>query len=86
MCNSMGYLKDTYFYKQLEGRLYLILKDDLPALIRAVDTDVSITLEDQSNYEKQCMDLRMDIDSKYVIKYRKNVNITAFELLPMNMN
>ncbi|MBE6237791.1 MAG: hypothetical protein E7116_06535 [Bacteroidales bacterium] len=86
MCNSMGYLKDTYFYKQLEGRLYLILKDDLPALIRAVDTDVDITLEDQSNYEKQCMDLRMDIDSKYVIKYRKNVNITAFELLPMNMN
>ena len=86
MCNCIDYLKDTFFYKQLEGRLYLILKDDLPALIRTVDTDVDITLKDQSNYEKQCMDLRIDIDSKYVIKYRKNVKITAFELLPMNMN
>lgn len=86
MCNCIGYLKDTFFYKQLEGKLYLILKDDLPALIRTVDTDVDITLDDQSSYEKQCMDLRMDIDSKYVIKYRKNVKITAFELLPMNMN
>lgn len=84
VCNSIGYLKDTFFYKQLEGRLYLILKEDLPALIRTVDTDVDITLEDQSNYEKQCMDLRMDIDSKYVIKYKKNVKITAFKLLPMN--
>ena len=84
MCNCIGYLKGTFFYKQLEGKLYLILKDDLPALIRTVDTDVDITLDDQSSYEKQCMDLRVDIDSKYVIKYRKNVKITAFELLPMN--
>ena len=86
MCNCIGYLKDTFFYKQLEGKLYLILKDDLPALIRTVDTDVDVTLDDQSSYEKQCMDLRVDIDSKYVIKYRKNVKIAAFELLPMNMN
>lgn len=86
MCNCIGYLKDTFLYKQLEGRLYLILKDDLPALIRTVDTDLDITLDDQSNYEKQCMDLRMNIDSKYVIKYRNNVKITAFELLPMKMN
>jgi hypothetical protein len=26
--NSMGYLKDTYLYKQLEGKLFLIRKED----------------------------------------------------------
>ena len=86
MCSSIGDLKDTFFYKQLEGRLFLILKEDLPVLIRTSDGDVDVTFEDQSNYEKNCMDLRMYIDSKYVIKYSKNVNITSFEVVPMKMN
>ena len=82
--SSIGYLKDTFLYKQLEGRLFLIRKKDLPALIRTSDGDV--TFEDQSNYENNCMDLRMYIDSKYVIRYSKNVNITSFEVVPMKMN
>lgn len=86
LCSSIGDLKDTFLYKQLEGRLFLILKEDLPALIRTSDGDVDVTFEDQSNYEKNCMDLRMYIDSKYVIKYSKNVNITSFEVVPMKMN
>jgi hypothetical protein len=84
--SSIGYLKDTFLYKQLEGRLFLIRKEDLPALIRTSDGDVDITFEDQSNYENNCMDLRMYIDSKYVIKYKKNVNITSFEVVPIKMN
>ena len=86
LCSSIGYLKDTFFYKQLEGRLFLIRKEDLPALIRTSDGDVDVTLDDLSNYENNCMDLRMYIDSKYVIKCKKNVNITSFEILPMKMN
>lgn len=86
LCSSIGDLKDTFLYKQLEGRLFLILKEDLPVLIRTSDGDVDVTFEDQSNYEKNCMDLRMYIDSKYVIKYSKNVNITSFEVVPMKMN
>ena len=86
LCSSIGYLKDTFLYKQLEGKLFLILKEDLPALIRTSDGDVDVTFEDQSNYENNCMDLRMYIDSKYVIKYSKNVNITSFEVLSMKMN
>ena len=84
--SSIGYLKDTFLYKQLEGRLFLILKEDLPALIRTSDGNVDATFEDQSNYENNCMDLRMYIDSKYVIRYSKNVNITSFEVVPMKMN
>ena len=84
--SSIGYLKDTFLYKQLEGRLFLILKEDLPALIRTSDGNVDVTFEDQSNYENNCMDLRMYIDSKYVIRYSKNVNITSFEVVPMKMN
>lgn len=84
--SSIGYLKDTFLYKQLEGRLFLIRKKDLPALIRTSDGDVDVTFEDQSNYENNCMDLRMYIDSKYVIRYSKNVNITSFEVVPMKMN
>ncbi len=86
LCSNIGYLKDTFLYKQLEGRLFLILKEDLPALIRTSDGNVDVTFEDQSNYENNCMDLRMYIDNKYVIKYKKNVNITSFEVLPMKMN
>lgn len=86
LCSSIGYLKDTYLYKQLEGKLFLILKEDLPALIRTSDGNVDVTFEDQSNYENNCMDLRMYIDSEYVIKYSKNVNITSFEVVPMKMN
>ena len=86
LCSSIGYLKDTFLYKQLEGRLFLIRKEDLPALIRTSDGDVDVTFEDQSNYENNCMDLRMYIDSKYVIKYKKNVNITSFEVVPLKMN
>ena len=86
LCSIISYLKDTFLYRQLEGRLFLIRKEDLPALIRTSDEDVDVTLDDQSNYENNCMDLRMYIDSKYVIKYRKNVYITSFEVLPMKMN
>lgn len=86
LCSNIGYLKDTFFYKQLEGRLFLIRKEDLPALIRTSDGEVDVTFDDLSNYENNCMDLRMYIDSKYVIKCRKNVNITSFEVLPMKMN
>ena len=86
LCSSIGYLKDTFLYKQLEGRLFLIRKEDLPALISTSDGDVDVTLDDLSNYENNCMDLRMYIDSKYVIKCKKNVNITSFEILPMKMN
>ena len=81
--SSIGYLKDTFLYKQLEGRLFLIRKEDLPALIRTSNEDVDVTLDDLSNYENNCMDLRMYIDSKYVIKYKKDVNITSFEVVPM---
>ena len=84
--SSIGYLKDTFLYKLLEGRLFLIRKKDLPALIRTSDGNVDVTFEDQSNYENNCMDLRMYIDSKYVIRYSKNVNITSFEVVPMKMN
>ena len=86
LCSSIGYLNDTFLYKQVEGRLFLIRKEDLPALIRTSDGDVDVTFEDQSNYENNCMDLRMYIDSKYVIRYSKNVNITSFEVVPMKMN
>lgn len=86
LCSSIGYLKDTFLYKQLEGRLFLIRKEDLPALIRTSDEDVDVTLDDLSNYENNCMDLRMYIDSKCVIKYRKDVNINSFEVIPMKMN
>lgn len=86
MCSSIVYLKDTFLYKQLEGRLILILKEDLPALIRTSDGNVDVTLDDLSNYENNCMDLRMYIDSKYVIKYRKDVSINSFEVLPMKIN
>lgn len=86
MCRSIGYLKDTFLYKQLVGRLILILKEDLPALIRTSDGNVDVTLDDLSNYENNCMDLRMYIDSKYIIKYRKDVNINSFEVLPMKIN
>lgn len=86
MCSSIGYLKDTFLYKQLVGRLILILKEDLPALIRTSDGNVDVTLDDLSNYENNCMDLRMYIDSKYIIKYRKDVNINSFEVLPMKIN
>ena len=85
--NNIDYLKDTFLYKQLEGRLFLIRKKNLPALTRTSDEDVDVTFDDQSNYENNCMDLRMYIDSKYVIKYKKeNVNITSFEVVPMKMN
>lgn len=86
LCSSIGYLKDTFLYKQLESRLFLIHKEDLPALIRISEGDVDVILDDQSNYENNCMDLRMYIDSKYVIKYKKDVNITSFEVVPMKMN
>ena len=86
LCSSIGYLKDTFLYKQLESRLFLIHKEDLPALIRTSEGDIDVTLDDQSNYKNNCMDLRMYIDSKYVIKYKKDVNITSFEVVPMKMN
>ena len=70
----------------MESRLFLIHKEDLPALIRTSEGDIDVTLDDQSNYENNCMDLRMYIDSKYVIKYKKDVNITSFEVVPMKMN
>ena len=84
--NNIDYLKDTFLYKLLEGRLFLIRKENLPALTRTSDEDVDVTFDDQSNYENNCMDLRMYIDSKYVIKYKKNVNITSFEVVPMKIN
>ncbi|MBR4327247.1 MAG: hypothetical protein IKP73_17170 [Bacteroidales bacterium] len=86
LSSCIGYLKDTFLYKQLEGRLFLICKKDLPALIRTSNEDVDVTFDDQSTYENNCMDLRMYIDSKFVIKYKKNVNITSFEVVPMKIN
>lgn len=86
LCSSIGYLEDTFLYKQLEGKLFLVCKEDLPALIRTLDGDVDVSFDDQSNYENNCMDLRMYVDSKYVIKFKKNVKITSFEVIPMKMN
>lgn len=85
MCSSIGYLMDTYLYKQLEGKLFLVRKEDLPNLTRTTEEDVNVTLDDQSNYETNCMDLRVLIDSKYVIKYKKDVTMTSFEVIPMNI-
>lgn len=85
MCSSIGYLKDTYLYKQLEGKLFLVRKEDLPNLTRTTEDDVNVTLDDQSNYETNCMDLRVLIDSSYVIKYKKDVTMTSFEVIPMNI-
>lgn len=86
MCSSIGYLRDSYFYKQLEGRLFLIRKKDLPALMRTVDEDVDVAFDYQCNYETNNMDLRVLIDSKYVLKYNKEVTITSFEVAPMKIN
>ena len=80
---SINYLRDTYLYKQLEGKLFLIKKQDLPALLRTTDSDVEVTFDDRCNYESNCMDLRVNINSKFVIKYKKHVNITSFEVIPM---
>lgn len=85
MCSSIGYLRDSYFYKQLEGRLFLIRKKDLPALIRTVEGDVDVAFDYQCNYETNNMDLRVLINSEYVIKYKKDVSITSFEVVPMNI-
>lgn len=86
MCSSIGYLRDTFLYKQLEGKLFLIRKEDLPNLTRTSDGDVDVRLDDLSNYENNCMDLRVFIDSKYVVKYKREVKITSFEVIPMNVN
>jgi len=86
MCGNIGYIKDTFLYKQLEGKLFIIRKEDLPALIRTSDADVDVTIDDLSNYENNCMDLRVNIDSKYVIKYKRNVCITSLEVIPMRIN
>ena len=86
LCSSIGYIKDTFLYKQLEGKMFLIRKEDLPVLSRTSDDVVDVTLDDLSDYENNCMDLRVYIDSKYKIKYKKDVNITSFEVIPMKIN
>ena len=83
MSSSIGYLRDTYPYRQLNGKLILIRKRDLPALVRTSEGDVSTTFDDLSSYASNCMDLRVSIDSKYAIKYKKNVCIKSFEVVPM---
>lgn len=83
---NIDYLKDTFLYKQLEGKLFLVRKEDLPALTRTSDGEIDVTFADQSNYENNCMDLRIYIDSKYVIKYKKDVKITSFEVVSMKIN
>lgn len=85
MCSSIGYLRDSYLYKQLEGKLFLIRKEDLPALIRTAEGDVDVDFDYQCDYEANKMDLRVLIDSKYVIKYKKEVTMTSFEVVPMNV-
>ena len=85
MCNAIGYLKDSYYYRQLEGKLLLISKKDLPALVRTVEGVVDVTLDYQCNYETNNMDLRVLIDSKYVIKYKKGVTMTSFDVIPVKI-
>lgn len=85
MCSAIGYLRDSYYYKQLEGKLLLIPKKDLPALVRTAEGNVNVDFDYQCNYETYNMDLRVLIDSKYVIKYKKDVTMTSFEVIPMNI-
>ena len=85
MCSSISYLRDSYLYKQLEGKLFLISKEDLPALIRTVEGNVDVAFDYQCNYETNKMDLRVLMDSKYVIRYKKEVTMTSFEVVPMNI-
>lgn len=66
--------------------MFLIRKKDLPALMRTVDEDVDVAFDYQCNYETNNMDLRVLIDSKYVLKYNKEVTITSFEVAPMKIN
>lgn len=86
ICSTIGYLRDSYYYRKLEGKLLLIPKKDLPALVRTVEGDVDVDFDYQCNYETDNMDLRVLIDSKYVIKYKKGVTMTSFEVIPMNIN
>ena len=63
----------------------LIPKKDLPALVRTAEGNVNVDFDYQCNYETYNMDLRVLIDSKYVIKYKKDVTMTSFEVIPMNI-
>ncbi|MFA6831886.1 MAG: hypothetical protein WCR36_06415 [Bacteroidaceae bacterium] len=75
------YLRDTQMYKQWDGKLVLMKKTDLPALVKVNSTnDVSVNFEDQSNYDKGTLEVRILIDTNRKVKYNKKAQVVKIDL------